>query len=321
MKTIEINGTELRIKDYYCCPCRSDFEPKEGADHIALDDPRLWLYVNVTNECNAACPFCVNEKKDMRTCIDPDKYRRALQIAAPFISGVSFTGGEPMLDPASLGELIRIADEVIDRDAEFDMVTNGTNLGMLSKISELDRLSTIHISRHAIDDAENRRMMRWHGAPGWENIKDTVAKLTDPGSIVLNCVMQKGGVQDMDDVCAYLDKAIEAGIRNTSFITMMPANRYCVDNYISPETFAVISDEQIGRFNETHESKISIWNRMRDHDYCRCLSGSYESVNGRTRFYFRCPRESRPSEYCRQLVYTPDNNLQDGFGLNRTIII
>ena len=123
------------------------------------------------------------------------------------------------------------------------------------------------------------------------------------------------------DVCAYLDKAIEAGIRNTSFITMMPANRYCIDNYISLETFAVISDEQVRRFNETHESNISIWNRMRDHDHCRCLSGSYESAAGRTRFYFRCPGESRPSEYCRQLVYTPDNKLQDGFGLNRTVII
>lgn len=172
-----------------------------------------------------------------------------------------------------------------------------------------------------MDDAENRRLMGWPGAPGWKNIKDTVAKLSDPGSIVLNCVMQKGGVQDMDDVCAYLDKAIEAGIRNTSFITMMPANRYCIDNYISPETFAVISDEQVRRFNETHESKISIWNRLRDHDHCRCLSGSYESAAGMTRFYFRCPGESRPSEYCRQLVYTPDNKLQDGFGLNRTMII
>ena len=321
MKTIEINGTVLKVKDHYCCPCGSDFDPEEGMDYIAQDDPKLWLYVNVTNKCNAACPFCVSGRKSSEESVDLVKYQEAVKIAAPYVSGVSFTGGEPMLNLLKLHTMIMIADEYVDRNIEFDMVTNGTNLEKTSGGLILNRLSTIHISRHAIDDEENRRLMKWDDAPSWNYIKETVAKFYDPGAVVLNCVLQKGGVENMEDVCAYLDKAIEAGIRNSSFITMIPANTFCTDNYISPMTFPVVSDEQVRLFNETHDSKISIWNRMRDHNYCKCLSGSYENAKGRTRFYFRFPGDKKAPDYCRQLVYTADNDLQAGFGENSTISI
>ena len=313
MKKILINNVTLPVKDYYCCSCDSNYDPLAGEAYYPRENPRLWLYVNVTDRCNAACPFCVNKKRNTVESIDLERYRDALKIAAPYVSGVSFTGGEPMLDPNLLDTMIGIADSIIDSNTEFDMVTNGTNLELLPGLTNLSRFSTIHISRHSIDDEENRSLMRWSGAPGWDTIKRTVAGLADPGAVVLNCVLQKNGVHDMDGVCAYLDKAIEAGICNTSFITMMQANAFCIDNYISPDEFAVITDEQVKAFNSSHDSKISIWNRTRDHDFCRCLSGSYETAAGRTRFYFRCPGTDMRAEYCRQLVYTSDNKLQAGW--------
>lgn len=320
MKKISINNVPLAIKDYYCCPCENDFDTTEGADYLLQDDPGVWLYINVTSKCNAACPFCVNEDRGLTDNVDLVKYQNAMKIAAPYVSGVSFTGGEPMIAPPFLDTLIGLADTIFDKSIEFDMVTNGTNLEMLPSLVALSRLSTIHISRHAVDDEVNRRIMMWDDAPGWDSIRQIVSNLSDPGSIVLNCVLQKGGVQNIGDVCAYLDKAIDAGIRNTSFITMMPANSYCIDNYISPDEFAVITEDQVKSFNDTHDSKITIWNRMRDHDYCRCFSGSYESASGRTRFYFRCPGDDRKKDYCRQFVYTADNSLQDGFGNKSTCI-
>lgn len=314
MRTILINDIPLKIKDYYCCPCDSKFEPEDEGIYIPQDEPKLWLYVTVSDRCNAACSFCVNESRGTAEGIDFDRYEKALKIAAPFVSGVSFTGGEPMLDPPLLTSLIGMADSIIDKSAEFDMVTNGTNLKMLPAVNISGRLSTIHISRHAIDDEKNRRLMMWDDAPCWDDIRETVADLHDPGTVVLNCVLQKGGVRCMDDVCAYLEKAIYAGIQNTSFISMMPANTFCTDNYVSPGVLDVMTDSGVAEFNSTHDARITVWNRMRDHDYCKCLSGSYESPSGRTRFYFRCPGNSRDQEYCRQLVYTADNRLQTGFG-------
>lgn len=321
MKEILINNKTIAIKDHYCCPCEGDFESTDGTGYYLHDDPGLWLYINITDRCNADCPFCANGDRNLTGSIDPAKFHNALQTFSQYVSGVSFTGGEPMLDPLLLCTLIGIADELVDRNVEFDMVTNGTNLERLPFMPVLSRLSTIHISRHAIDDYDNRKIMKWNEAPTWKIIRKTAADLSDPGAVVLNCVLQKGGVQNMEDVCAYLDKAIEAGIQNTSFITMMPANTFCIDNHIDPDTFAVMTEDGVRFFNNTHDSKITVWNRMRDHDYCRCLSGTYETTAGRTRFYFRCPGGSRAEDYCRQLVYTAGNTLQDGFGNNSRCII
>ena len=321
MKKISINNVPLSIKDYYCCPCDSSFDSIEGADYFLQDDPRLWLYIIVTSKCNAACPFCANGKRGLTENVDLIKYRNTLEIAAPYVSGVSFTGGEPMLDPLLLCTMIGIADQVLDKNVEFDMVTNGTNLNMIPAMPVLNRLSSIHISRHSVDDDNNRSLMMWNDAPGWDSIRKMMSEMFDPGAVVLNCVLQKGGVQDMNDVCSYLDKAIGAGIQNTSFITMMPANSFCIENYVSPETFDIAIEDYVEAFNQTHDSRIAVWNRMRDHEYCKCFSGSYESERGRTRFYFRCPGDSGSPDYCRQLVYTADNVLQDGFGDNRTRIL
>lgn len=320
MKKISINNVPLSIKDYYCCPCDISFDSIKESDYFVQDNPRLWLYINVTDRCNAACPFCVNKKRVLTENADLVRFRNALRIAAPYVSGISFTGGEPMLDVDLLCTMINIADQELDNNIEFDMVTNGTNLHMLPVLPVLNRLSSIHISRHAVDDDDNRNLMMWNGAPGWGVIRELVSKMIDPGAIVLNCVLQKGGVQDMNGVCSYLDKAIEAGIKNTSFISMMPANSFCIENYVSPETFGIATEDNVESFNQTHDSRITIWNRMVDHDYCKCFSGSYESASGRTRFYFRLPGDSGDPEYCRQLVYTADNELQDGFGDNRTCI-
>lgn len=320
MKKISINSVPLSIKDYYCCPCDSSFDSIEETDYCLQDDPKLWLYINVTDRCNAGCPFCANEKRCLTENVDLIKYRNTLEIAAPYVSGVSFTGGEPMLDPHLLCTMIGIADQVFDRNIEFDMVTNGTNLSMIPAMPVLNRLSSIHISRHAVDDDDNRSLMMWGDAPSWDIIREMVSKMFDPGAIVLNCVLQKGGVQDINDVCAYLDKAIETGIQNTSFITMMPANSFCTENYVSPDTFDIAIEDKVEPFNQVHDSRITIWNRMRDYDYCKCFSGSYESSSGRTRFYFRCPGDSSGPDYCRQLVYTSDNILQGGFGNNESRI-
>lgn len=51
MRDIVIGNQKLSIKDYYC-----------ALDHkyIKREDGKLWLYINITDRCNAQCPFCVN---------------------------------------------------------------------------------------------------------------------------------------------------------------------------------------------------------------------------------------------------------------------
>ena len=46
---LKIGKQKLRIKDYYCADGDGIYLPKE--------DAKLWLYVHLTDACNASCPF------------------------------------------------------------------------------------------------------------------------------------------------------------------------------------------------------------------------------------------------------------------------
>lgn len=85
-----------------------------------------------------------------------------------------------MLYPELLEELIAITDAVIPKQTELDLVTNGTNLHRLSALMGIDRFSTIHISRHSMDDDLNRNLMHFPGAPGLDEIAAFMGRLRDP---------------------------------------------------------------------------------------------------------------------------------------------
>ena len=322
MASINIAGTELKVKDYCCIEAGNYFEPLFDAEYLKKRRLKLWLYVNVTDRCNAGCLFCVSAALPTNmNIVNPQQFRKVLEVVAPHIYGISFTGGEPMLYPELLDELVHITEEIVPSDAEIDLVTNGTWLARLSELKSIDRITSVHISRHSSDTVVNNAIMRQIG-PEEKEIKQFIQSLNDPGKVVLNCVLQKGGVSTMDDVAAYLEFAINAGVQNSSFITMFKANSHCEANYISAFEFPFVSDNQVISWNRLHpDNRFSVWNRHSDYEFCHCLSGSYKNKEGHTRFYFRCPGTGSSPDYCRQLVYTADNHLQDGFGKNRTVIL
>ena len=145
------------------------------------------------------------------------------------------------------------------------------------------------------------------------------AGLPDPDAVVFNCVTQKSGVESIDDMSRYLDTAIKLKVRNTSFITMFPASAYCREQYIPPAAL-LWSEMHAEEWNSKHKERFLIWNQQRDHDFCSCITGSYENLSGRTRFYIRRSGNTPWPKFCRQLVFTADNHLKDGFGVNSKIL-
>ena len=293
MKTIQIGNRELSVKDYYCA--------QEGS-YIPRDDGRLWLYVNITDVCPGRCPFCVNPgRKSGSTPFDIQRFRDVLAVIRPHVYGVSFTGGEPMTEPSLLDEAIRAAAEIMGRHVEIDLVTGGIDIPGILSLGAAGALDSIHISRHRIDDLENRRLMGIPAASGNE-IRNMVSALSDPAKVTLNCMLQKGGVSDLADIAEYLSFAAGLGVSNVSFIGMIEANGYCKEHYVNP-----------GTIDFSKDAKFRIWNRFRDHEFCSCSSGDYFTGSGWIRFYYRSPGNAKPP-YARQLVYTADNKLLDGFG-------
>lgn len=294
MTEIVIGTRSLRIKDSYCAAFED--EPIPRTDH------RLWLYVHITDMCNAKCPFCVNPSgPDRENSFSTAAFRQQLERVSPFVYGVSITGGEPMLYPQLVDEAAMAVTDIMGTDVELDLVTNGTKWNEIPQLKMLDRFESIHISRHRTDDEGNALLM---GAktPTIQEIKELVSMLDDPAKVVLNCVMQKNGVSSASEMAEYLEMAAWAGVRNTSFVGFFLANQFCKDNYISPASIDL-----------SHDNRFRVWNRFHDYDYCSCSSGDYIAKQGIVRFYYRCPGKSRAS-YCRQLVYSADNKLLDGFG-------
>ena len=297
MKEIYILGQRFLAKDYFCA---SDDE-----DYLCNPDSKFWLYINLTDRCPAACPFCV--ARDAMNCsghISLEKMKTALYRIHPILSGVSITGGEPLTEPACLLEAAEIVHEVAGPDVELDLATNGYHISSLNP-EMFNHFTTIHISRHAVSDVDQNRIMGWK-APSIQELKDWIGKLQDPGLIVFNCVLQKGGVENEQDVRDYMEMAANAGVQNVSFISMFDAGQYCRDYYVSPSLLRDISDKD----------KFRIWNAFHDHEFCSCSSGDYQTAKGWTRFYFRCPGKQK-TPALRQLVFTADNILQDGFGPGR----
>ena len=319
MRELHIGDSTLMVKDYHCAEWEDFFSPIQDEEYILKKECRLWLYVNLTDKCNAACPFCINKaaSKLSKGRFNTKTYEEVLGQIIPYVYGISFTGGEPMLDIALLEEVLAITDSIAPPILEVDVVTNGTNISRLPFIKGIERFSTIHISRHAVDDARNRDLMQWN-APSAERIAECIKSLKDPGAIVFNCVLQKGGVEKIQDIYSYLDFAIETGVHNSSFIEMIRANGYCEDQFVSAMGSGLISELRYSGGDSTDiNGQFRVWNRFRDYEYCHCLSGDYRNNKGITRFYFRCPGKSNNADYCRQLVYTAENILQDGFGNNR----
>ncbi len=208
-----------------------------------------------------------------------------------------------MTDIPLLEEVIHAVQETIPPEIELDMVTNGLNIRKLAAVRGLERVATVHISRHAAEDKLNASLMHWKNAPGKNELKEAFSSLSDPGMTVLNCVLQKPGVHDRDSVCDYMEMAGEIGAANVSLIGMFLANDFCRENYISPETLHLEGDP-----------RFTVWNHFHDHDYCQCSTGDYLSKSGYVRYYFRSQGKNPPPDCCRQLVYGADNKLRAGFG-------
>ncbi len=292
MKSIRIGDQELNIKDYLCS---SDgiYGPKQVG--------KLWLYVNLTDICNGSCPFCINPAAGKGTKrIDPSTYRDTLEKIKDHVYGVSITGGEPMLYPELVNEILCITREICGKHVEKDLVTNGTGFADIFKKLDPEQLDSVHLSRHRIADEDNDRVFGFPTATA-EDIAAVIEGLEDPAQIVLNCVLMAGGTDSLKRVRDYLEFASVLGVRNVCFIGLSRHNAFCEENYTDPE-----------RLGLTDARGFHIWNRYQDHEYCCCSSGSYDSRNGSIRFYYRSMGAAKPP-FARQLVYTADDRLLAGF--------
>jgi cyclic pyranopterin phosphate synthase len=167
--------------------------------------------------CNLRCPFCFSkssvstlehDRVDWRRMDVARYYQFARDRGATRL--VVTGGGEPLLRPDDVVHLVELGRRYFDEVACF---TNGTRL--TRELAERLRdagLSYLCYSRHAADDADNRRLMG-DTAPQLDDFFAAAARLT----VRATCVMARGWVDSPERVWEYVDALRPFGVGQFTF--------------------------------------------------------------------------------------------------------
>lgn len=253
---MEIFGTEISLKEFFC--------QRDDCELCKIENPYVNIYVNLTNACNAECRFCCNENNRMN--ITPFDYGKFVDVINEISSKVkirklSFTGGEPTIPFGMLEKCLRFVKE---KDAETFVTvnTNGTNL---EKLGELHKyIDSIALSRHHYDDKKNAEIFQTEDVPDTERIRNFKHKEI----LHFSCNLMKSYIGTAEEAIKYLDYAASVGCFDIGFVSLMPTNEYCEEEFVD--------------FNSLEFDKqkdVFITKNWRLEDKCRCRNYIYITQN------------------------------------------
>ena len=254
---MELFGKEVRLRKHYCKYYSN--EPKE------VDTPYVLLYVRQKG-CNAKCLFC--EYQDDASPFNEDKYYTILDELKDKIrvKKVSFSGGEPTLNLERLSRIIKRTRHSLP-GTYIVLNTNGVNLTELFEDKSLVAcIDNISLSRHHYDDTKNNEIF------GTETIStDDIWKLKKnikkKGLFHLSCNLVKGYIDNKDEIYNFLEYSNSLKIKSVGFISLMPINTFCKDNFINFNELELLGEN----FRTTEE-----WSYE---DYCKCFNYIYIPKN------------------------------------------
>jgi molybdenum cofactor biosynthesis enzyme MoaA len=292
---IQLFGKDVRIKNYYC---------SSNINKIPRSESKLHLYIKVTDACPATCSYCGNRGMEDYGNIDIGKLKYVLEHlhSQNRLHGVSISGGEPMLNFNKVNEIINtIVDTTGIRNISIS--TNGHNIKKILDFDNVDKLESVHISRHHYSDEVNKQIFGVNTA-NVSDIRYVIERLKNTKLLVLNCLLMKKYINNLVEVKRFLDFAGELNVFKAGFVSLMKVNDFSIDNFINFNEIFNNLDECFLRANHFYDQHI-----------CECCDGIYYSEkNGTlTEFYARMTKELN-CDYTRQLVYTSDNRLTTGFG-------
>lgn len=274
-----------------------------------FSDAQISLYL--TKYCNANCPFCVNkfEKRCVLSKeISDSQYYRNLEFYLDFFKDIkpwiTITGGEPTIS-SRLVPTLNLLKEKSYKIRTFS--TNGSHLldiidgkTILQHMLENNVVNNVDLSRMAIDDEENAKLMNIKVCDSNNEHLQKIASFASANSmeVRISCNLLKNGVHTLDDMLEFKRFYNQLGIHSIMFRELIPLEYdkvYSVDiNNILEEIF-----------------------RRPDFKLLRIMEGFYYTV----RVYqyedtiVKCYQEKEhvDKEVIREFVIYPDGKLDNGF--------
>lgn len=176
------------------------------------------IYVELKRICNMKCTFCRNDGLDNQEYYY-QKMVKNLKIIYPHLNHIVVGGGEPTL---LKNHLFNLKPDVLGYVHEFYnnwyFITNGT-----LPVEEYKKLSSryhIYLSRHAIDDKENRAIFNDKNNSILSENELYDLKREVYGDVILCCTCFKGGVDSVFKILSYIKFAQELDYNNILFQTL-----------------------------------------------------------------------------------------------------
>ena len=295
MENLTVFGHDLLVKNSACGTSPNIKIPTQ---------PRIRLYIKVTDACSAHCKFCANEhSKDFGT-LDYMKLEFVIRYLEEknILHGISLTGGEPMHHPDKVFNILELIWN-INPELEVAISTNGENLKEFASFTKVNNLESIHISRHHYKDDINNQIFETDKVASTEDILYLQDNLDDKRIININTMVMKDSIDSLQEIKKMLDHTGELGIYKNGFVSLMKCNQYATNKFIN---FNDVFTSLDNNFFKGHH--------FYSQDYCECVDGIYLTNNNKLVEYYARMVKDCNCPYTTQLVYTSDNKVTAGFG-------
>lgn len=226
---MQIFGKEIALSERLCCmPIHT---PMNGYPGL-LNKPFVNLYVKITDQCNAHCPFCCNntEHTISSSCFNVDKLFDIIQEIVNSgikLNRISLTGGEPSLCHDRVLDLLhRISASDECAFTQVQLNTNSLNRDSLFLIHH-PRLDSISVSLHHYDKG---KLSELFGRKIEFNPLVEIADISH--KLNISCNLIKGYIDSTKEIEKMIHYAESHGVKTIGFVSLMLKNQYCKDRFI-----------------------------------------------------------------------------------------
>lgn len=250
---------------------------------VYFEPPRCNLFILTENRCNADCSFC-EYHSDENKPFNIEKLGEILTEiqSKAHIGKINFTGGEPTLDMDKLDTIINcVKTGLKNRKPEVTLNTNGIRLMQLIKYE--DFIDFIGLSRHHYDDKKNADIFKTDSVADASTIKKFQESVHNNKMVQLRCNLITGEIDSYEELIKYLEHAVNIGINDCGFVTLMPLNEFCNTHQVDFPSLIRMNEDLI---------EVAKWTRLDENDLskelCQCSNYIYSSKGGKfCRFYRR----------------------------------
>jgi molybdenum cofactor biosynthesis enzyme MoaA len=188
--------------------------------------PGRELRIAITWKCNFSCQFCHHEGMDGPAGVRASGRPILELIKAEIARGcddVTLTGGEPLLEKAVIGEVVRGLAELpaLSRPA-LTIVSNGScwDAETIRLLSAYPGPCKVNISMHTAEPGKYDSMTGSRDQR--ERVLKTIVDLVAEGVVVkLNAVILRGVNASREDLAGLIDLASRLGVKHVKFLELL----------------------------------------------------------------------------------------------------